>query len=89
MKEKTGSAPEEVILGSLDSRTNLAANVLALKKDATSGVIEESDGFYIAYCLKANTKNLNQAYVEQEVEKQQKDASARLMKNGRKATKCV
>ena len=74
VKEKTGSAPEEVILGSLDSRTNLAANVLALKKDATSGVIEESDGFYIAYCLKANTKNLNQAYVEQEVEKQQKDA---------------
>ena len=74
VKEKTGSAPEEVILGSLDSRTNLTANVLALKKDATSGVIEESDGFYIAYCLKANTKNLNQAYVEQEVEKQQKDA---------------
>ena len=74
VKEKTGEAPEEVILGSLDSRTNLAANVLALKKDATSGVIEETDGFYIAYCLKTNTKNLNQAYVEQEVEKKQKDA---------------
>ncbi|MGN1206500.1 MAG: hypothetical protein ACI4SQ_05885 [Eubacterium sp.] len=74
VKEKTGSAPEEVILGSLDTRTNLVANALALKKDATSGVIEEKDGFYIVYCLKTNTKNLNQAYVEQEVEKQQKDA---------------
>lgn len=74
VKNKTGSAPEEVIIGKMDSRTNLVNTALTMERYTTSGVIEESDGFYIIYCLKSNTKGLNKVYREQYIEEQQNQA---------------
>lgn len=71
IREKTGTAPEETIIGKMDSRTNLANTALAMQKYSTSGVVEEKDGFYLMYCLKVNTKGLNRVYREQYVAEQQ------------------
>lgn len=71
VKEKTGEAPEEVILGKMDSRTNLIGTALTMERYATSGVIEEGDGFYLIHCLKSNTRGLNKVYREQYIAKQQ------------------
>ena len=70
-KEKTGSAPEEKIIGKMDSRTNLINTALTMKRYTTSGVIEEQDGFYMIYCLKSNTRGLNKVYREQYITEQQ------------------
>ncbi len=50
-KEKTGSAPSEEIVGTRDERTTLAAAVIGMKAGDVSGVIEEKDADYIAFCL--------------------------------------
>lgn len=71
VKDKTGSAPEEVIIGKMDGRTNLVNTALAMERYTTSGVIEEKDGFYLIYCLKSNTKGLNKVYQEQYTAEQQ------------------
>ncbi len=71
IKDKTGRAPTEEIIGKMDSRTNLVNAALALTKYSASGVVEESDGYYIMYCLKQNTKGLRRVYCEQYVAGQQ------------------
>lgn len=71
VKDQTGKSPEEVIIGKLDSRTNLAAAALTMKKYTLSEVVSEQDGFYLMYCLKNNTKGLNKAYREQYIAEQQ------------------
>lgn len=71
VKDKTGSAPKEMIIGRLDKRAALAAAALAMQKYTVSDVVEESDGFYLMYCLKNNTKGLNKVYREQYVADQQ------------------
>ncbi len=65
VREKTGKAPEETIIGKMDSRTTLVNTALGMKKGMTSGVIEEADGFYLIHCLKCNTRGLNKVYREQ------------------------
>lgn len=70
-EEKTGKAPEETIIGNMDSRKNLANTALALHRSTASGVIEENDGFYIVYCLKNNTNGLRKVYREQYIAEQQ------------------
>lgn len=71
VKDKTGKAPEEVIIGKMDDRTNLINTALTMERYTTSGVIEEKDGYYIIYCLKSNTKGLNKVYREQYIAEQQ------------------
>lgn len=71
VKDKTGKKPEETIIGSLDGRVNLVNNVLGMKRNTISSVIEETDGFYIVQCLKVNTDGLNDAYWDQYVTEQQ------------------
>lgn len=71
VKEKTGKGPEEVIIGKMDSRTNLITTALTMDRYTTSGVIEEDDGFYMIYCLKKNTSGLNKVYREQYIAGQQ------------------
>lgn len=71
VKQKTGKAPKEVILGKMDSRTNLINTALTMQRYTTSGIIEESDGFYMIHCLKSNTKGLNKVYREQYIAEQQ------------------
>lgn len=71
VKEKTGKAPEEVIIGKMDSRTNLINTALTMERYTTSGVIEENDGFYVIHCLKSNTSGLNKVYREQYISEQQ------------------
>lgn len=65
VKEKTGKAPEEMIIGRMDSRSNLVNTALTMNRYSISGVVEETDGFYIIYSLKVNTKGLNKVYREQ------------------------
>lgn len=71
VKEKTGKAPQEVIIGKMDSRTNLINTALTMERYTTSGVIEENDGFYVIHCLKSNTRGLNKVYREQYISEQQ------------------
>lgn len=71
VKDQTGKPPEEKIIGKLDSRANLVATALSMKKYTLSEVVSEQDGFYLMYCLKTNTKGLNKAYREQYIAEQQ------------------
>ena len=52
-KNKTQADAIEYVIGNQDSRTNLAKAVVSLKKNQTSALIEEKDGFYIAHCIPA------------------------------------
>lgn len=62
-KENTqGTDDIECLVGQMDTRTNLASAVLALKQYETTGVVEESDGFYIAYCVETSNKTINEEY---------------------------
>ncbi len=74
IKDKTGKAPEEVILGKMDGRTNLITSALTMERYAVSGVIEEKDGFYVIQCLRSNTKAVNKKYREQYIAEQQATA---------------
>lgn len=71
VKDKTGEAPKEVIIGNLDSRTALASTALSMQRYTTSGVVEEKDGFYIMYCLKTSTERLNNIYWQQYISEEQ------------------
>lgn len=61
---KASSEQDEIecIVGNSDERKNLASTVLSLKQDQVSGVIEESDGFYIACCMQPDCAELQQEY---------------------------
>nr|MBP3598939.1 hypothetical protein [Eubacterium sp.] len=74
IKDKTGTAPEEVIIGKMDGRVNLVNTALTMERHSISGVIEEKDGFYVIQCLKSNTKALNKNYREQYIAEQQSSA---------------
>ncbi len=61
----------EQIIGAQDSRGTLAKTALGLKKGETSGLIEESDGFYIVYCIQPSNGTLEEEYRNQMVEEKQ------------------
>lgn len=61
----------EQVIGAGDSRTTLAKTALGLKKGETSGLIEESDGFYIVYCVQPSNRTLEEEYRNQRVEEKQ------------------
>lgn len=73
-KENTQSDELECLIGRQDSRSNLVKAVLALKENAVSDVVEESDGFYIAYCVSPNSKSIRKAYKNQVIEEKQNQA---------------
>lgn len=70
-KENTQAGEVEYIIGQMDERRNLAAAVLGLKKYQISGVIEEQDGYYIAYCVKPSSAKINEEYKNQVVSERQ------------------
>ncbi len=79
-KENTQAAGVEYLVGRQDSRSKLAEAVLAMKPGEVSGVIEETDGFYIAYCVAGNSKAVRNEYKNQVVEERQNEAFANAYK---------
>lgn len=73
-KANTQGDEIECLVGRMDSRTNLVNAVLGLKKHAVSDVIEEKDGFYIAYVLQTPNKDTNGAYKNEVVAERQTNA---------------
>ncbi len=70
-KEYTEEDEIECLIGGSDSRTNLSAAVLALTKGQISSVIEETDGYYIAYCLETTSEESQEEYRNEIVEEKQ------------------
>ena len=83
--EHTEADEVEYLIGKLDSRSTLVSSVLGMKQGAVSGVIEESDGFYIACCVESSSNALAKEYRSQVVEERQvkafQDAYADWAKN--------
>jgi hypothetical protein len=73
-RENTEKDDVEYLIGEKDSRTALASTVLAMKQYGISDVIEESDGFYIAYCVEPASDSLSEEYKNQYVEDEQVQA---------------
>jgi len=73
-KNKTQADAIEYVIGNQDSRTNLAKAVVSLKKNQTSALIEEKDGFYIAHCIQTNSASLQQQYRNQLVSEKQTES---------------
>lgn len=73
-KENSQADEIECIVGNSDSRTNLAKAVAALGQGQISNVIEESDGFYIAYCVQPTSADLQEEYRNQVVLDKQTEA---------------
>lgn len=69
--DKTGKQPTEEIVGNMDERKNLSGAVLGLGTSKVSNVIEEKDGFYIAYIVKSGAKSVDKKYQEQYIRQQQ------------------
>ena len=70
-RENTQASEIESLVGQMDTRKNLAAAVLGLKKYQVSGVIEEADGYYIAYCVNPSGKKVNEEYKNQVISERQ------------------
>lgn len=70
-RENTQASEVESLVGQMDTRKNLAAAVLGLKKYQVSGVIEEADGYYIAYCVNPSGKKVNEEYKNQVISERQ------------------
>lgn len=70
-KENTQGSQVETIIGQMDTRKTLAGTVLGMKKYQVSGVVEEKDGYYIAYCLCPPGKKINEEYRNQVVAERQ------------------
>lgn len=73
-KNNTEAAEIETFVGGSDERTNLAKAALSLKRGAISNVIEEKDGFYIAYCVAPSSKEIEEQYRNQVLLKKQTQA---------------
>ncbi len=64
----------ECVVGNSDTRTNLAKVVLSLKQGQISNVVEEKDGYYIAFCLQPDSAALEQEYRNQVLQDKQIEA---------------
>lgn len=73
-KANTQADEIECLVGKLDGRTKLVNAVLGLKKYAVSNVIEEKDGYYIAYCVEPGNKSIYNEYKNQAMETRQTEA---------------
>ncbi|MCH5251429.1 MAG: hypothetical protein J1F22_00520 [Lachnospiraceae bacterium] len=70
-RENTEAEDVECLIGGADTRMNLANASLALKEYEVSNVVEEGDGYYIAYCVSPSSKEINNEYKNQIVEERQ------------------
>lgn len=73
-KANTQAEEVEYLVGRLDSRTNLVNAVMSMQVGQVSPVIEETDGYYIAYCVEGPGKEINDQYRNQVVEERQTKA---------------
>ena len=73
-KSNTEATEIEVLVGGSDTRTNLAKAVVGMKAGTVSGVIDEKDGVYIAYCVEADSKGLENQYRNQVILEKQTQA---------------
>ncbi len=73
-KANTEADEIECMVGNSDTRTNLAKAALALKQGQISNVVEEKDGYYIAFCLQPDSAALEQEYRNQVVQDKQTEA---------------
>lgn len=73
-KNNTEATEIEVLVGGSDTRTNLAKAVVGMKPGAVSAVIDEKDGVYIAYCVEADSKGLENQYRNQVILEKQTQA---------------
>lgn len=80
-KSSTEQDEIECVIGNSDSRRNLAKAVLALQQGQISNVIEEADGFYIAYCLQPDSPAIQQEYRNQVVQERQTQAFQKAYKS--------
>lgn len=80
-KEVTQADQVEYLIGRQDSRAKLAKAVLEMEQGTVSGVIEETDGFYIAYCVEGDSKSVRSEYRNQVVQEKQNEAFAAEYKN--------
>lgn len=72
-KSNTEAQEIETLVGASDERTNLAKAVLGMSQGAISNVMDEKDGFYIAYCVEPDSKEIEEQYRNQVIlEKQTK-----------------
>lgn len=76
-KENTQADQVEILVGRQDARTKLTEAVLNLKQGSISEVIEETDGYYIAYCVERDNKTIRTEYKNQIVEERQNEAFSR------------
>lgn len=70
-RANTQAAEVECLIGRLDERTKLVNAVMGLKQYAVTDVIEEKDGYYIAYCVEPGNKKIYNEYKNQIVEERQ------------------
>lgn len=73
-KNNTEAAEIEMLIGSSDTRPALAKAVTGMKKGDISNVIEEKDGFYIAYCVQSSSKAIEEEYRNQVILEKQTQA---------------
>lgn len=73
-KENTQAEEIECMVGKMDSRTNLVNAVFSMKQNTISNVIEETDGYYIAYVLQTPNKETNKSYKNQLIAERQTTA---------------
>lgn len=73
-KANTQAGEIETLIGRMDSRTNLVDTVFAMKPYEVSNVIEEKDGFYVAYLVQSSNKTINDVYKNQVVTLRQTNA---------------
>ena len=70
-RENTQAESIEYLIGGADKRKNLANAVLRLKAYEVSPVVEEQEGYYIAYCVNSSNTQINNEYKNQVVEERQ------------------
>lgn len=70
-KQKSDDPEVEAVVGGGDERKNLVAVLKDIGLEKVSPVIEESDGFYLAYLLEKPNRELNLAYQNELIENKQ------------------
>ncbi|MCR4605673.1 MAG: SurA N-terminal domain-containing protein [Eubacterium sp.] len=74
LAEKESDNPEiEAVIGPMDSRKNLFNAIMKTKTDTISPVVEEADGFYLAFVLEKPNEELNKEYQNEVISKMQTD----------------
>ena len=71
--EESDSDEIETVIGSLDERKNLYNTVISTKNNVVSSVVEENDGFYLAYVIEKPNDEINLEYQNDVISARQTD----------------